>query len=383
MKIAYIFTGGRGTRLKEIDMGRSKPREFFFGLTELRLYGHHVDMFELNDFFPDTPSRKFQILEKVNNYNNSITAVSSCSHLLSPDKIKKLNSYDLIIAGNEYIAFGLNYHRKQRNFDTPVIFFVMGMLSKVQMIREKNESSIRFLLYQYYAKKLYRDLLDGSVKAIFLGVGEQKLAFALFPEYSHKFEYLPFAVDTEFWIPSPTLDEQAANIFFMGNDQQRNFKLLLDIARSTPDINYLFLSTGFDNTQLPENVILKRSDWKKEVFSDEEIREMIQKSIAVILPLHETYQPSGQSVCQQSMSCGKCVLISQTKGFWSPEILKNREHLILVEYQEPAEWIHQINNVISNNGIRKKIGITGRNIMISDFSVECQGKKLNDIIINL
>lgn len=53
MKIAYVFTEGRKKRLKKIDNGELAPREFLFGLTELREIGHEVDIFELSDFSID------------------------------------------------------------------------------------------------------------------------------------------------------------------------------------------------------------------------------------------------------------------------------------------------------------------------------------------
>ncbi|MBN1167432.1 MAG: glycosyltransferase family 4 protein [Methanospirillaceae archaeon] len=381
MKIAYIFTEGRKSRLREIELGISKPHEFLFGLTELRANGHDVDIYELSDFSPDIISARERILLHINQFISYHTGLSSCSHLLAPEKLQILNNYDVLIAGNEYIAFGLHYYRKRQVISTPMLFFVMGMLSRVKLLKEECTRSIRLFLAGYYAKNRYKNLLDSSVMAIFLGQGEIDIARNLYPEYENRYAYLPFAVDTRFWRPSETGDEQSDTILFLGNDQQRNYQLLVDIAALTPDISYLFLTQRLNPSQVPQNVRLIRSDWKKEYLSDEAIRHYIQRSIALILPLHETYQPSGQSVCQQSMACGKCVLISHTKGFWSPALIHDNEHVLFMNNANPVYWACKINEIIRDKSLREKIGKNARILMENQFSVEHQGIELNGLLL--
>lgn len=374
MKIAYVFTEGRKKRLKKIDNGELAPREFLFGLTELREIGHEVDIFELSDFSIDKNTFINILTEKKNNYLTRFTGLTSSSHRISSEKLKRLNQYDIVIAGNEYVALGLAYYRRKNVFSTPLVFFVMGMLSKIQ-IRKENSGKIILDMGYLAGKKKYLELIEESSKILFLGMGEYKLANVIYRNYSKKFELMPFPVDTEFWVPGE-VSNMEEYVLFIGNDQQRDFQLLKEIAFLSPEIQYIFITRQLDSSEVSENVTLIRGDWREEYLSDEKICDLIQRSALVILPLVETYQPSGQSVCQQSMACGKTVLISDTKGFWMPDLLINNENLVLIKEKSPICWVEKIRTMLLDKKFREKIGNNAFRVMNTTFSLKNYGLKL-------
>ena len=79
-----------------------------------------------------------------------------------------------------------------------------------------------------------------------------------------------------------------------------------------------------------ENIVFSKGNFYKNGLTDLELRKLYQKSIAVIIPLKDVYQPSGYSVALQAMSCGKTVIITKNKGFWAPDIFKNYINCIFV-----------------------------------------------------
>ena len=94
--------------------------------------------------------------------------------------------------------------------------------------------------------------------------------------------------------------------------------------------------------------------------------------------MKESIQPSGQSVCLQSMSVGTPVMISKTAGFWDISNFKNYENIIFVD----DDWSKNINEIyndkkgleaLSSNGLKTVKQYYDENIFIN---------KLNSILIN-
>ena len=86
----------------------------------------------------------------------------------------------------------------------------------------------------------------------------------------------------------------------------------------------------FTNSKLKNLNLFKGSFGSKDL-KDSQLRDLYNNARLIILPLKNSYQPSGQSVTLQAMSCGRSVVISKTEGFWDTKNFKNKEHLFFVE----------------------------------------------------
>jgi len=95
----------------------------------------------------------------------------------------------------------------------------------------------------------------------------------------------------------------------------------------------------------PPNVEVIRGDWRKQTLTDQEILKLYQQSLCVVIPVRDTIQPAGQSVCLQAMACGRPVVMSDILGLWDRGVLLDGQHWHLVPPGEPralkqavAEW---------------------------------------------
>ena len=61
--------------------------------------------------------------------------------------------------------------------------------------------------------------------------------------------------------------------------------------------------------------------------TDEELRKLYNRSKIVLVPLRQTYQPSGQSAVLQAMACGKVVILTETNGIWDRKLLNMKKIL--------------------------------------------------------
>ena len=93
---------------------------------------------------------------------------------------------------------------------------------------------------------------------------------------------------------------------------------LYRLTLKMPDVNFTIVSKNVDTYKFGPNVTVHNGSWRSEELDDILLESYINSSLT-ILPIKETFQPSGQSVSLQSMSCGTPVMITKTKGFWDNE----------------------------------------------------------------
>ena len=138
-------------------------------------------------------------------------------------------------------------------------------------------------------------------------------------KYKNKFVYLPFGIDNDFW-SNKTNDSIKDDILFIGNDGMRDYEFLEKLIESLPEYTFNVVSNKFKPTKNLMNLNLYAGDWSKNTYSDKFLKDLYHNSRLTILPIKNTYQPSGQSVTLQSMSVGTPVLITKTKGFFGIKI---------------------------------------------------------------
>jgi glycosyltransferase involved in cell wall biosynthesis len=360
LKIAYVFTSGRRKRFNDILAGKESPSEFLLGIPHLLNCAYKIDIFELPDLISAKSSVNFLLFPK-NAVISKITGMISCSHFLSKQAVSLLNNYDIVIACNEYVGFGLSYYKKKKVLKTPLIVFIMGMLAKLYKL---SHYKFRYSIGKHY----YKQFINCCRKCIFLGLGEYNFAANIYPYFKKRFKHLPFPVDTEFWKPCQQTEQQGY-ILFIGNDKNRDFDLAVSIACEMKEHHFKFITKQISRNKVTKNVQVIAGDWKQSVLSDTKIREIVQNSMCVILPLKETLQPSGQSVCQLAMSCGKPVIITRTKGFWAPEDFTNKKHLYFIESNRTEDWCKTIIDLKSNPDNSRKVGANARKLMEDKFNI--------------
>lgn len=230
-------------------------------------------------------------------------------------------------------------------------------------------------------QNVYVNLLMSITKSfIFLGKGEYDHAIERRKKSSQKFHFLPFSIDTDFWM-SEDLNAETKNndVLFVGNDGKRDFKLLKEIAERMPDVNFTFITSQISNLSLT-NVELLRGSWNEQILTDELIRSYYLSSKITIIPLVDSLQPSGQSVALQSMSCGTPVLITNTDGFWDKDKFIDDENIIFINEIGSEEWELVIRSLLKDKKNLDRISKNGKELINSEFNLTKFNQKLEKII---
>lgn len=147
-----------------------------------------------------------------------------------------------------------------------------------------------------------------------------------------------------------------------------------------PEYSFVCISDNLDNLKIPPNCKLITGNWNDSLLSDEEIRDYYRNSRIVIIPLKETFQPSGQSVTLQSMSVGIPVLISKTSGFWDTSNFSNNENIIFLKENSIEEWVEKIKATYENLYLLKSISDNAKKEVHSNLNLYKFNTKLAEIL---
>lgn len=399
--LLYIFTRGRKARLEALSEAEDCPQEFLFGLPYLQDRGYQVDMLEMDELPYDESHPFYQTLYHENFALNQRLPWECRSHQLA-GYVEQMNRYDLIVAGNETVAFAVADLIRRKLVDTPMMFFVMGALAKLpkirsiavfqQLFRENRSIHLRDLsncILKYntvyrFAKDYYQQLLQHSHSAIFIGQGEYHYALKKFRRFQEKLSFLPFAVDTEFWTPleNSQSGKSGPYVLFMGKDQNRDFRLVTKIAKQLSEVQFKFVTRNIPEYRIRSNVELIAGEWKEMILTDQEVRNIVQRCSLVILPLKSTIQPSGQSVALQAMACAKPVLITKTDGFWEPGTFIHGQHVHFIHSDSLGEWCEAIMRFLQNYTLAKRLGQNARKLVETNNTLELFGQRLEHILLD-
>ncbi len=262
----------------------------------------------------------------------------------------QIKKADLIIATNDRLAISalpmiifskLNFKKKK------FLVIVMGLFSK-----KRDRKVVIFfqkLVLNFIIKKIHF--------LIFLGKGEYEYAKNMYPRFKDKFRFVPFGLNLDFWSPTKKYSpEEKDYILFVGNDGNRDFDKVINIANSMNEVKVkIITSQNISNKSVNNNVEIIHGDWHKTTLSDYELKNYYENALLTFLPLKETFQPSGQSVSLQSMSLGIPVVITKTMGFWDLNRFDNFENIIFVEDSKLESWTELLKSTINNKALLNKL----------------------------
>lgn len=369
--ITYVFGNGR---TQKIESSKNIASEFFYGYFQFLDENMNINIIENNI----NKSKSFQkvfifidkILRKLTNLPFYLNEICSLKNY------KKLNSTEVLIITNDRLALSILpmvlFKKIFNNFQVNV--FVMGFFGK-----EKPK-------YFFWLQKFFMKVFINSYNNfLFLGKGEYDLACKNFGKYKNKFKYFPFCVDSNFWTQKLTDYDKVkyfSDVIFVGNDGNRDFDKIIEIAKELPDLKFNILSSEISKeNELPSNVNLVTSNWNQSILTDIEMKKYYTESKLSIIPLKNSIQPSGQSVALQSMICRTPVIISKTDGFWDPDLFKNNDNILFDKENSVKSWCTNISNVLDDKELANKISENSYHTVTTKLNMEKFILDLKELIV--
>lgn len=371
-KIVYLFSKGRKKRLAQI-MVKQSPSDFLYGAGYFIKKGYVVDILEQQAFHLKF-SLRYALVFLINLFSTKLIGIG----INAPPYLSRLhiiNNYDFSVGGSDSISLALAYYKKMGWLRTKIVFLGMGLAARLKKIKQK-----RFFLFPFL-KRYYGSLLNSCNIIVVVGQAESIFFATEFPVLEKRIYYIPFGIDTDFWTPDTSATLKRKFLLFVGTDFNRNYDLFLKITQAMRNFQFIGITSHIYKGPLSPNLRLIHSDWHKELISDLELRDYYRQSLAVILPLKESLQPSGQSVTLQAMACGVPVIITKTEGFWDPDSFVNFKHCIFVESNSIEEWSKHIHLLLSDHKLYSRLTKEGRKLVVEKYNAELFAQKLEEVLL--
>lgn len=354
LRVLFLYPPGRLSRLQKARAGRV-PTEFFFGGVEMEKAGFHIEHreIELKAWQPlALPSldawicRVFRDADELT--GRGIRAARSL--------LRDAPAADCIVVVEEFLAAGLAFWALLRQAKVPIVS-IRSRLSWLAPSTGLARMIIGTLLRQEH------NVVISPVEA---DIGQRRFSLN-----SQRLSFHTFGVDVQFWKPGTAAQEFVLCV----GDSFRDHPTLLRAAEEI-DAPVLIVSGQKLPEPIPANVTVRTGSWRKEYLSDEELRDLYWRAMCVVIPLEDHPMPIGQSVCLQALACAKAVVMTRTKGLWSPH-LKDGINLLMVDPQDRSGLASQVNRLRLDPALASRLGQAGRETVcrhfrITDFAARLQ-----------
>ena len=273
---------------------------------------------------------------------------------------ESLNSYDVIVGTTTPTAYGLAALRIAGRVRPPVIGIQCGLVNY-------RHSRRRRAVNGFVLRRTWTQLF---------GEGELDPVKELFSVPDDRVEVNQFGVDTAFWTPGDAKED--GYVLSVGNDARRDYELLVTAAQRI-NMRFVIVTKRTIAAQIPPNVEVVKGDWHAETLSDIELRSLYRAAQFVVLPLKDSVQPSGQSVCLQAMACGKPVILTDTRGLWSRETIRNGENVVLVPPGDAEAMANRIEDLWAKTETRERLGRAARETACREGNIEMFADRLANL----
>jgi len=324
VRIAYIYHTGRLSRIKAVRDSKM-PTDFFYGAVELQRRGDEIGYFEIDLTKPpgifgglfNLAAAQGMLPEKLDG-----AAISQTFSAL-----ERIRGYDCVVATTSAVAFAWAFWKVVGFACPPIVAIHCGLFNNP---------------YSWLKKGLTRFFLKKMVTVLF---GESETAGARRLSPQADIRVVQFGVDVNFWFPGESGGTHRQYILAVGNDGRRDYETLIEAAKGM-DCPCRILTRMKLPEPLPPNVEHIQGGWHTGGITDAELRELYRNAACVVVPLIESEQPSGQSVTLQAMACGTPVVLTETKGLWSREMMKHDDNVLFVPPGDAEAMKSAVNRIV-------------------------------------
>ena len=358
MRIAFVHFPGRLARLDAARAGDG-PTEFLFGGVELERAGHDVRHYEVD---PGAPTGRLarRLVDRQAGLGrlppHATAAVLRGTRALLPE----LAEADVVVGTTTGTAIALAAWRRARRLRVPLVGIVAGLLNQ-PWSRARRTTTLPLLR---------------EMHAMLYGPGEAPGLEALDRRLVGRVHVNAFGVDTSFWSPGEATPPHG--VLAIGSDGHRDWETLLQAAPAI-DAEVRILTGHPRPSTLPSNVRWDAADWHRRLLSDVEVREAFRGAAAVVVPVKDVPQPSGQSVTLQASACARPVVLSRTRGLWDPEGLRDGENVMLVPPASPEALALAVERLLAEPGVAHAIGRAARLGVEERSSVDGYAERLLEL----
>lgn len=311
--------------------------------------------------------------------------------LFEAAQAKKITTYPFVIRNDLDFrpVFALRRLIREQVYD--IVHFHTKRAHALSLVLGRTHSELRYIVTRrmdypvkrnWYTRRLYNQRVDGVV-AISHKIAEVLIAAGVQRE---KIKVIHSGIDPRhFQMASATVSSSGKNVIGTAAvlEERKGHRFLLEAAALLKEqglrLTYRFAGEGSERESLQR--IAYRLGLRDEVLflgfvSD--IPTFLSSVDIFVLP--SLYEGLGIAVLE-AMAAGKPVVASRTGGI--PELVIDRVTGLLVPPKDPRSLARAILHLVSQAGLRRRMGDKGREQVLERFTMEQMAKKNEDYYYEL
>lgn len=362
-EIICFDKGGREARRALVAEGRA-PREFFYGVMELQERGYDIEQVSTAEPYRGPGAALHRGLELAFSH---LTRLGLRSHFLVEIQAR-MRAARVAVSFTDGFSLTLGHYYRNIRTGAP---FLVGCFHGLSDFEFKAPALLRPLVRRIIRRALHR--LD---HVAFFGPADREFGISRYGLSREKTSIILFGVDTEFWTPGQGLSDDF--VFSIGQDTNRDFECLIGADIAVP----VRLHTALPVVVPPSrtNIHLTCGSYQSSILSDEELRDLYRRAMAVVVPLKDVFQPTGYSVTLQAMACGKPIVLSRIRGLWTPDLLRDGENCLLVSPGDSDALGAAISRLAADPELRAKLGCAARITAEKHYTLSAAADSLEGLI---
>jgi len=359
MHIAFLYTPGRLARLDDVRKGFA-PSEFFYGAIEIERAGHVCTLHEIE---PAGSARgAWAVLDRLFPRGMLPVKTTWATVAAVAPLLASLRRAEVVVATATPLAFAAAVWKRFGRLDRPLLGIQSGLPNYP---------------HPFLRRALSRELLRQTHPVCF-AVPEADAMRRMFGLETA--EAISFGVDTQFW--SPGHETGGGYVLSVGNDAQRDFETLVAAAGRFQAPVRILTERALPEP-LPPNVERIRGTWGGQGIRDAGLRDLYRGARCVVVPLHPTLQPSGQSVTLQAMACGKPVVLTRTEGLWDRPRPAAEQGVLLVPPHDPAALADAVRSLLDSPAEAARLGADARRAVADQGDIGPFAARLLDLCLEV
>jgi len=360
--IAYFFP--INSRYKRLNSEEYFPNEFFYSYFSLKKKNYKIDIF---DSRINPINFRLKILSIIEKIRNRIINLSYSKSIILNYK-KKIQNIDIIFSFHDSFSYSIAKYKKHINNTN--LKLCCGFMGLSDMENRANK------IFKKKIKNNIIDLINNIDHVFFFSSEDRNRSCKKYLIDINKTSIIPFGIDTNFWIPD--VNNKENYLLSVGSDFNRDYNTLINAI----PLNYKCIIISKIKIQIKNNynIEILKGSYGDSLLDDKDIKKFYQKCKYLIITTHNVFQPSGQSVILQAMSCGAIVIFTKTKSKWYLPYLKHKKNCIIVDCYQSQQIKNYISYLDQNSSLRKKISINAINTIKQNYKSSNMDQYIENLI---
>jgi glycosyltransferase involved in cell wall biosynthesis len=361
--VFYLFRDAPHRRAALAAEPGSPARYSLYGMDQLAASGCDV-RHNLEGGRPSRPARAAgsalkRGLETAGGYGGDFATVIA--------SLRGVDRADVVFSTVDTVGIPLMLLARGRVVRSPFVYAAIGLPERLARLRSTR------------MERLYASALGGASTIIAYSEHEADVLrhWTRARSVDAHVEFAPFGVDVRAFSPSDAPPE--VDVVSVGADPQRDFELLLGVARAMPGTRFLVVTTAERARTLggrPPNVAVEAD------LPFEEMLRCLERARVVALPVRENSYSGATTVLLQAMALAKPVVVTQTAAIANGYGLEDGQNVRLVPPGDVAAFTRVLESVLRAPVDARALGSAARQTATTALTWERYVERLRGLLVD-